>query len=202
MREFESPLLRQEERVRQGSFFLWYTYGMQPGEQDTPEPEYVNTGNDGNDAPSSSIAWEASEYLQHNNGTGWYIGFFVVAAVLITFAIILRAWTFIPVVIVMAIAGIIHVRRPPRVLRYELSDAGLQIGDRLHPYGDYKSFSVIRDGAFFAILLMPAKRFSPSTIVYFDEADGEAIVDAFGTRLPMEHHDLDSLERFLRLIRF
>lgn len=150
----------------------------------------------------ATISWEASEYLQHDNGTWWYVGFFGIAAILIVFSILLRDWVFIPVVIVMAIAGIFHVRRPPRVLHYRLDDDGLRIDETLHPYQTYKSFSVIQDGAFYALLLIPARRFAASTIVYFDEADGEAIVDAFGTRLPMENRGLDSLDRFLRLIRF
>jgi len=148
------------------------------------------------------IAWEASETLQHNNGKGWYAAFFAVAAVLIGFAIIFRFWFFIPVVVLMAVAAILHVRQPPRIVRYRLDDRGLQIDDTVHPYTTYKSFGVIQDGAFLAILLIPTRRIALSTIVYFDEADGEAIVDAFGARLPMEHHDLDPFDRFLRLIRF
>jgi len=166
------------------------------------EPDYANHG-EAIEAPvSDSIAWEASEYLQHNNGVWWYVAFFLIVVVLITFAVIFHFWTFIPVVLVMAVAAIIHVRRPPRVVHYQLGDDGFQIEDNLHPYTNYKSFSVIRDGAFFAILLIPSRRFAVSTIVYFDEADGEEIVDAFGARLPMENRDLDPLDRFLRLIRF
>jgi hypothetical protein len=169
--------------------------GAVPSENPVPNPQVA--------APQpAGIEWEASEYLQHNNGIGWYAAFFLIALVLILFAVLFRAWTFIPVIIVMAVAGIIHVRRPPRIVHYLLDDQGLSIENTLHYYGEYKSFSVIRDGAFFAIMLIPVKRFLPSTIVYFDENDGEPIVDAFGSHLAMENHDLDPVDKFLRFIRF
>lgn len=157
------------------------------------------------------IRWEASEHLEHNNGTWWYVGFFAVVAVLIGVAVLIsliagkmpiQSITFIIVIIVMAVAALFYVRRPPRVLHYELDGEGLTIDGVLHPYGTYKSFNVIRDGSLYAILLMPTKRIATSTLVYFSEADGEDIVDAFGEYLPMEHHDLDIFDRFLRFIRF
>lgn len=188
---------------------------MQP-----PDPNYWTPGDD-TQAPavqSSSVvesastndnlgpdfvAWEASEYLQHDNGMGWYIGFFAAAVVLITFAIfIVHLWLFAVVVLLMAVAGIIHVRQPPKIIQYRLDDEGFHIDGVNHPYASFKSFSIIRDGAFFAILLMPARRIAMSTIVYFDEPDGEDIVDALGAYLPMEHRELAALDRFLRVVRF
>ncbi len=176
-----------------------------PGEQPLPpstNPSLPVDESQLDDEREDYITWQASEYLQHDNGPLWFIVFFAVIVALIGFSILFQAWLFLPVIILGAVAAIVHIRRPPDVIQYRLSDAGFEINKVLYPYSAYKSFSVIRDGAFYAILLIPARRIAASTIVYFDEQDGEVIVDAFGARLPMEHRGLDTVDRFLRLIRF
>ena len=60
---------------------------------------------------------------------------------------------------------------------------------------------VLKEGQHFAIVLTPRKRFSPRVTVFFPEAQGEAIVDAFGARLPMEEVRLDVLDRLIKFLR-
>ena len=60
---------------------------------------------------------------------------------------------------------------------------------------------MIRDDGHYAIVLTPRKRFSPRTWVYFPEAQGEQIVDAFGARLPMEEVKLDFIDKIVRALR-
>ena len=50
-------------------------------------------------------------------------------------------------------------------------------------------------------MLTPRKRFSPRVTVYFPEAQGEEIVDAFGARLPMEEVKLDMLDKLIKFLR-
>lgn len=59
----------------------------------------------------------------------------------------------------------------------------------------------MREGNHFAIVLTPRKRFSPRVTVFFPEAQGEAIVDAFGARLPMEEVKLDMLDKLIKFLR-
>ena len=60
---------------------------------------------------------------------------------------------------------------------------------------------MLEDGGSFAIVLTPRKRFSPRVTVYFPQENGEAIVDAFGARLPMEEVKLDLLDKIVRALR-
>jgi hypothetical protein len=91
--------------------------------------------------------------------------------------------------------------RPPRVLHYSLSNKGLSEGDKLYDYDEFKAFGILREGSNFAIVLTPRKRFSPRVTVYFPEMKGEAIVDAFGARLPMEEVKLDMLDKMIKFLR-
>lgn len=87
---------------------------------------------------------------------------------------------FLAVVVLSVIALIIYAMRPPRVIRYSLSNKGISEGERLYNYSEFKSFGILKEGQHFAIALTPTKRFSPRLMVYFPAAQGEEIVDAFG----------------------
>lgn len=148
------------------------------------------------------VSWEASEYLHHEKDFWWYTAFvFVVLALLAVAVLLMRSWSFTALVVVMAIAVVFYTQRPPRTLHYTLSDKGLYMEDELHSFAEYRAFGVVRDGAFYAIRLVPTKRFSPATFIYFADKDGERIVDILGTHLPMQEMKLDLVDIFLRKIR-
>lgn len=150
---------------------------------------------------SKTITWEAQEYVQHDRNIGWYVGLAAVSLVLIAVAVLLGWWSFAILIVVSAVALVIYVVRPPRTLKYKLDDKGLLEGSRLYSYADYKSFGVMQDGAHFAIVLTPKKRFSGRVTVFFPENQGEVIVDAFGARLPMEQVKLDFIDKAVKFLR-
>ncbi len=152
-------------------------------------------------ANSDAISWEAEEYIVRDKNTWWYVGLIAVGLLFSALAIWLQAWTFLAVIILSVVALIVYAMRPPRVLHYSLSNKGLSEGDKLYDYDEFKAFGILREGSNFAIVLTPRKRFSPRVTVYFPEMKGEAIVDAFGTRLPMEEVKLDMLDKMIKFLR-
>ncbi len=152
-------------------------------------------------AIKDSINWEAEEYIVREKNAWWYVGLVAVALVLAGIAVLLRWWTFLAVVVLSAVALLVYAMRPPRMLRYSLTNKGLTENDRLYNYEDFKSFGVLREGNHFAIVLTPRKRFSPRVTVFFPEIQGEEIVDAFGARLPMEEVKLDLLDKLIKFLR-
>ncbi|MBQ9020115.1 hypothetical protein IJ096_02225 [Candidatus Saccharibacteria bacterium] len=147
------------------------------------------------------VEWEAEEYVARDKNAGWYVGLIVVGLLLVAFSIWLRWYTFTALVVVAVIALLVYSLRPPRRIHYALDNEGLVEGERLFKYDDFKSFGVMRDGAHFAIVLIPRKRFSPAVTVYFPEVQGEKIVDVFGMRLPMEEVKLDFLDKIVKGLR-
>jgi len=149
------------------------------------------------------VTWEASEYIHHAKSTQWFLGY--VGAMLALLAIayfVTHAWTFVVLVIALAITVGIFATRPPRTLHYALTDTGLQIENTHYSYSDFRTFGVIADGGLFSVMLIPTKRFMPAVSMYFAENDGEKIVDVLGARLPMEEMHLDMIERLVRRLRF
>lgn len=152
-------------------------------------------------AKTDIITWEAEEYIVRDKTTWWYVGLVAVGLVLGAIAVLLQWWSFLVVIVLSVVSLIIYALRPPRVLRYSLSNKGISEGDHLYEYSEFKSFGILQENGHFAIVLTPTKRFSPRMMVYFPQAQGEEIVDAFGGRLPMEEVKLDVLDKLIKFLR-
>jgi hypothetical protein len=156
----------------------------------------------GDSSQAEPVRWQAQEYIQHDKGGLWFIAFAATFVVLMAVAIFLiKSITFDILVPVMAIALLVYINRPPRLIDYTLSRKGLHINDRLYPFAEFKGFGVVHDGKEFSVLLLPVKRFKPGVSVYFPEESGEAIVDMLGARLPMQELHLDIVDRIIRKLR-
>lgn len=147
------------------------------------------------------VEWQAEEYVPRDKNVGWYVGLIFVGLVLVGISVWFRWWSFTALIVVAVVALLVYSMRPPRKLHYALDNEGLVEDKKVYKYEDFKSFGVLRDGAHFAIVLTPRKRFSPAVTVYFPEESGEKIVDAFGMRLPMEEVRLDFLDRMVKFLR-
>jgi hypothetical protein len=155
------------------------------------------------DADHVDLVWEASEYVHHVKSAAWYLGYAAIMAALLAVAYFLtQSWTFMVLVVVMAITVAVFASRPPRTLRYALSDVGIQIEDAVYYYSDFRAFGIIADGALFSVMLIPTKRFMPAVSMYFAQDDGEDIVDILSARLPMEDLHLDAVDHLIRRLRF
>ena len=150
---------------------------------------------------SSSISWEAEEYIIRDRNAWWYVGLFVVGIGLSVLAVFLKWWTFLILVILCVVAILTSTLRPPRKIKYTLNKDGLLEGNTLHKYEEYKAFGILKEGPHFSAVLIPKKRFGFSVKVYFPESSGEQIVDALGARLPMEEVKLDFLDKIVNFLR-
>lgn len=171
-----------------------------PFEEEIPVYESVSPEQLPPDVP---VTWTAQEYVHLDKNPMWYILFVVIALALIAADIFfLKSYTFSALVIVMAIALVVYIRRPPRAITYALSARqGLYVGERLYRFEEFKSFGLIKDGEHNSIMLIPTKRFSPGVSVYFPEDAGEQIVDILGQQLPMEELKLDVIDIVVRKLR-
>jgi hypothetical protein len=112
-----------------------------------------------------------------------------------------HSWTFIALLVVMAVATGVYAKRPPRTLHYVLSERGVRIDATEYHYSDFRAFGILEDEVSYSVVLIPVKRFMPAITLFFDQPQGEQIVDILGSRLPMEelHHDfIDIMTRRLR----
>lgn len=147
------------------------------------------------------VSWEAEEYIVRERNTWWYIGLFLVGAGLSVISVWQSWWTFLILVILCVVTILTSNLRPPRKIQYTLSKDGLTEAGRLHRFEDFRAFGIVKEGNHFSAVLIPRKRFGLSVKVYFPGDSGEAIVDALGSRLPMEEVKLDFLDKIVRFLR-
>lgn len=177
----------------------------------TGEVEHFDPHGDGADLKIAAdakddavVTWEASEYIHHQKGTEWYLGFagILILAGTLLFILLDGDWFSIVVLVLMGVAVAIYAGRQPKVQRYSVSHSGISIGDRHYSLEDFRNFSLVDDGSFQSIMLMPLKRLMPPVSIYFSPQDGPKIVDILGSVLPHEQHQPDMVDRLLRKVRF
>lgn len=152
-------------------------------------------------AENTVVRWQAKEYIAQEKNTGWYLGMFLVGAVLVALSVFLHWWTFTALVIISIVALVVYSVRPARMLEYELNDKGLVENGKLYEFGDFKAFGIQRDGKNFSIVLIPRQRFALKVTVCFPEENGEEIVDGFGQKLLMEEIKQDVLDKLVKFLR-
>jgi hypothetical protein len=170
-----------------------------------PSPETSSPTNENPQVQNTNepVRWQAYEYIESERNFLWFVIFAIVVIGLIAAAIfLLKSWTFAILVVVMAIAVIILIRRPARLLQYTLSPTqGLYIGERLYGFNEFKTFGIIKDNGHNSIMLVPTKRFSPGVSVYFPDEASEKVVDILGARLPMKELKLDIIDIVVKKLR-
>lgn len=198
------------QNEQQGNYWKQDSHDESSDEElDMYTPESVNEDSDeDNNYPQpiiedAPVHWSAREYIHSEKNGLWFVLFALAVMIFIAVDLLwIKSYTFSVLVIVMSIAVIVYLRRPPQMIDYALSgDQGLYIGDRLYHFNEFKAFGLIRDGEHNSIMLIPIKRFNPGVSVYFPEEVGEEIVDILGARLPMEKLKLDMIDVIVRKLR-
>jgi hypothetical protein len=161
------------------------------------------------DVPSAPVSrhdpvtWTASEYIAHEKAGNWYVllalAVFVLAAVVY---FLTKEVVSTVVIIIMGLAFGTFAARKPQELTYVLDNTALTVGNKAYPYSQFKSFTVLEEGAIHSIMLMPLQRFMPPLSVYYDPKDENKIAEALSSYLPYEDRKQDAVDRLMRKVRF
>jgi len=165
-----------------------------------PQPEVAVP-----EAPNSDslIKWNASEFVDHQKSVGWFlpllIGIFVASCLMY---LITRSILSTIVILLGGSAFVVFARQKPRTLSYTLGGTSITVGQRTYSYDDFRTFSILQEGALYSIFLEPIKRFMPPLSIYFAPEDGEKIFDVLAAHIPHQERQPDPVERLMRRIRF
>lgn len=170
----------------------------QTPQQFTNQPESDSLQNNGD------ITWSASEYIAHHKSAGWYGIFSLVACVLLAAIYFITDGDILSmlVVIVVGVVFVMYAARTPKEQQYSISDHGVSIGPKTYSFHDFKSFSVIDEGAFSSIAFMPLKRFMPVISIYYAPEHEAEIIDVLSAHLPFDQRNADAIDRLMKKIRF
>jgi hypothetical protein len=149
------------------------------------------------------VSWTASEFIAHAKSFKWYAALFLGAVVFAALVyLVTRDYVSVGVVLGAALIFGIYAGHPPRELQYRLDGSGLTIGKKHFTYGEFRSFSVLPEGAFSSIVFMPLRRFAVPTTIYYAPDDEDKIVSLLGSYLPIEERGHDAVDRLMHRIHF
>ncbi len=152
---------------------------------------------------AGAISWTASEFIAHEKSSSWYLGLAAIAIVIAGFVfLITRDIISTIVVLIGATAFGVLGGRKPRQQQYNLDVSGLTIGQKHYDFGQFRSFSVVPEGAFSSIVLTPMKRFAQLTTIYYAPEDEDKIVNLISQSLPFEERRVDAVDNLMKRVRF
>jgi len=183
---------------QQGSWNYHPEGSAAPAVSDTPTAPQTGTTS----APDT-VSWTASEYIAHDKSPLWYVVLAAITVIICAgiYLLIRDVVSVFAVAILAAIFGVAAARKP-RIVDYRLDRHGLTIGRAFHPYGNFKSFAVVDEGAFASITLLPVKRFMLPTSVYFSPEDEHLILDLLASHLPLQPGELGAIDELMRNLHF
>ena len=149
------------------------------------------------------IQWSASEYVGHEKSLGWYIIFGSASMIVGVLVYALTRSPFSAVAVLLAcICLAVFGARQPSQIPYEIDGKGVRVGRRFFPYSQFKSFSLVPEGAIYTIWLRSLKKYMPTVALYFAPEDADKIIDALGQYLPHEERAPDAIDRVSQRFRF
>lgn len=154
-------------------------------------------------ASSDVVQWTASEFIAHDKTSIWYLALGAGALALsVLLYLLTKDKVTSAVVIVAALFLAYSGSRQPRQIQYVVNPQGITVGARQCPYALFRSFAVMREGAFSSIVCMPLKRFALPLSLYYDPKDEEKIMQILSNQLPFEQRKPDMVDSLMRRIRF
>lgn len=150
-----------------------------------------------------SMHWKASEFIDHQKSAVWLLGLAAIGFVVAIILYFLTKNIFSSVVLILAAISFgMFAFQKPRTLDYTLLPNNIKVGQKTYSYDDFRTFSIMQEGAFYSIFLEPVKRFMPPLTIYFAAEDGERIFDILASRIPHQEKLPDPIERLMQRIRF
>lgn len=171
---------------------------------------YSTNLNNGTETPTTfinknenTVTWSASQFIAHEKSSTWY-GAFILFTIVFTALVwwMTKDITSCIVVIISALVFVYYASRKPQLNYYILDPSGITINKHFYNFQNFQAFSLVQEGAFTSINLLPLKRFSPLMTIYYDPNDEKKIIELLSKYLPIEPAREDMIEKLMHLIRF
>ncbi|MDB5264946.1 MAG: protein of unknown function with transrane region [Parcubacteria group bacterium] len=148
--------------------------------------------------------WDGMEYTFDEKGGDWYwaLGIIAVAGTIasVLFGNIILAF------VILAASGTLALQtlRPPQMRHFSITEAGIVVDGRLHPYEEMLSFSVLEyaDETIPPSLSIKTKKLlSPHLVIPIIGHDPVEVYEHFLDILPEGRHDESFFDRIIEMLR-
>ncbi len=149
------------------------------------------------------ISWSAPEFVYYEKSPQYYYiaGAFII--ILVFLMVYLKQWMTVAAIIITAIVLYIYSQKKPQVLKYGITNKGINIGTRYYSYIQLKSFWLIENPSSTCIHFEPTKRFSLPIIAQLGDLKLEKVKKVIKKYLPEKTDQKEDLvDRIFRSLRF
>lgn len=133
-----------------------------------------------------TLSWTTLEHEHRERSSDWFWSVGIVAVGGAVLAILFHDILFAAVILVGAVALVLHVLRKPRELYCEISERGVLVGTTLYPYSTLESFWIHEHMVPNKLLLTSQKLFMPHIVIPLSDVTAEEVRDILLDHLP-EH---------------
>ncbi len=143
------------------------------------------------------IEWQAPEYIHTEKTTDWYwiVGIIAISIAIISF--ILNDIIFGLLILVSTFTLSLFASRPPKTVKHELNNTGVEKGQTVYPYTEIKSFWVETTDRYPRILFKVDHHFSPYFYFLIHPDDADEIRDFLSNHLTEEKMTESIFEKLL-----
>jgi hypothetical protein len=121
------------------------------------------------------IEWKAPEHYHYERSPDWYWAVGIISFTAAALAFIFSNVIFGILILVGTLALVLHTRRIPRILSYQINDRGIVVDDILYPFLTLESFWIDTLHPEPKILVKSQKFFMPYISIIIEEVDPEDV---------------------------
>lgn len=149
------------------------------------------------------LSWEADEFQSHERGLWWHVIVLGLAVLAIIYAIYIRNWIFIGLIVMVVVALYVIGNVAPRKFIHTITDKGVEVGDKFYNYDELKSFWLVSEEKAATVLnIITAQKYTLLLTLQLEKSNVEQIRKILSEYLPEEsdrgEDRVDKIGRFLK----
>lgn len=149
------------------------------------------------------IEWQAPEYEFVKKSPDWFWGLGIITLALFLSTLLLKNFLFGIFILLAGFSLALYASRRPNIVSFSVSPRGIQIGNRIYPYENLKSFWINYNPPYKKDLIIESKRtFMPHIFIMLEDADPEKIHNLLSQFLKEEKIEESLIDSVFRLLGF
>ncbi len=151
------------------------------------------------------IFWQAPAFKYYPKDVSWYWMSFIIAILLMAFAILQKNFLFAVFIFLAEISVLILARRQPELLKFKIDDKGITVVDRTYQFNDLEKFCLRPDNEskdFEELILKRKTHFNPYLRIFVDIKVVSQVRDILSQKLTEEAYEDSLIESIFKWLRF
>lgn len=148
------------------------------------------------------LEWYAPEYEQRKYSNRWFLIAGGIGLFMVILGILSKSYFFVALVVLAFVVMVMYAKRPPRKIYFAVSDQGAQIGKRVYPSSELKSFWIFKRPGSSELSIETKRAMSPFILLPLGDTDPEEVRGILSSFLSEEEHQEPYSDIFARRLGF